>query len=158
MIQQQIHRKDKTFVKNLKLKYVSRLEVGQLVKYWFPLSFIFAPSWQSVPPKINERVERDFSNIFAFKLSNPFRNLFIGPKSESCLALSVSPSLSPCSFWDLIDVTLACEDSRNPSLSYQLLSVLTAIFIQPRSDHTLHMSLTHSLTHKLVEDWMSWPK
>ena len=63
-----------------------RLEVGQLVKYWFPLSFIFAPSWQSVPPKINERVERDFSNIFAFKSSNPFRNLFTGPESDSCLA------------------------------------------------------------------------
>ena len=78
--------KTKSLTKISNSNMFRRLEVGQLVKYWFPLSFIFAPSWQSVPPKINERVERDFSNIFAFKLSNPFRNLFTGPESDSCLA------------------------------------------------------------------------
>ena len=37
-----------------------------------------------------------------------------------------------------------------------------SIFIGPRSDHSLPMSLTNwltdSLTHDLVEDWMNWPK
>ena len=39
----------------------------------------------------------------------------IGPNSYHCLALSVtvSHSLPQCSCWNLVDVTLACEDSRN---------------------------------------------
>ena len=32
------------------------------------------------------------------------------------------------------------------------------IFIGPRSDHSLPMSVTHWLSHKLVEDLMNWPK
>ena len=31
------------------------------------------------------------------------------------------------------------------------------IFIGPRSDHSLRMSVTNSLTNNLVEDWMNWP-
>ena len=30
------------------------------------------------------------------------------------------------------------------------------IFIRPRSDHSLRMSLTDLLTNSLVEDWMNW--
>ena len=32
------------------------------------------------------------------------------------------------------------------------------IFIGPRSDQSLPLSVTNSLTHDLVEDWMNWPK
>ena len=49
-------------------------------------------------------------------------------------------------------------DSRNKGLKYLF------IIIGPRSDHSLRMSVTHSLTtfwnscHYLVEEWMNWPK
>ena len=33
-----------------------------------------------------------------------------------------------------------------------------SFFIGPRSDHSLRMSVTHSLTEELVEDWMNWPE
>ena len=49
-------------------------------------------------------------------LTNFFPSIFIGPKSDHCLALSFTESLSFCSFLDLIDVTLPCEDSGNLSL------------------------------------------
>ena len=45
-----------------------------------------------------------------------FIKLFIWPKSNHCPALSVTPSVSFSSCWDLIDVTLACEDSPIPLL------------------------------------------
>ena len=52
------------------------------------------------------------------------KTVFFGPKSDHCLALSVPKSLttalSQCSLWDLTDMTLACEDSHNLSLPYQL--------------------------------------
>ena len=41
----------------------------------------------------------------------------------------VTPSLIPKCFLDLTDVTLACEVSRNLSLPYQLLSILTAMLL-----------------------------
>ena len=41
------------------------------------------------------------------------KDLFIGPKSEHCPALSLNKSLIPSSWWDLNDLTLVCEDSRN---------------------------------------------
>ena len=44
---------------------------------------------------------------------------------------SITDWLTHYSCWDLIDVTLACEDSRNLSLPYQLLSVLTAMLSMP---------------------------
>ena len=41
----------------------------------------------------------------------------------------VIPSLTPQCFLDLTDVTLACKVSRNLSLPYQLLSILTAMLL-----------------------------
>ena len=41
--------------------------------------------------------------------------------------------------------------------TYHLSSVFY-IFIGPRSDHSLPMSVTHSLTDDLVKDWMNWPE
>ena len=47
-------------------------------------------------------------------------------------------------------------------ISLILWALVGFIFIGPRSDHSLPMSLTNwltdSLTHDLVEDWMNWPK
>ena len=40
-------------------------------------------------------------------------------------------------------------------LSWQFLF---AIFIGPKSDHSLPMSLTNSLTDDLIENWMNWPR
>ena len=37
--------------------------------------------------------------------------LFIGPKSDHCLLLSLTDSLTDCCLVDLIDVTLACEEA-----------------------------------------------
>ena len=54
---------------------------------------------------------------------------FVRLKSDHCLALSVSHSVTPCLLCVRLDVTLACEDSRNLSLPYQLLSVLTAMLL-----------------------------
>ena len=36
--------------------------------------------------------------------------------------------------------------------------IIWTFFIGPRSDHSLPMSVTHWLTHDLVEDLMNWPK
>ena len=47
------------------------------------------------------------------------KDLFIKPKSEHCLALSLTKSLIHSSCWDLNDVTLACGDSRNLSKSHE---------------------------------------
>ena len=39
--------------------------------------------------------------------------LFIGPESDHCLPLSVTDSLTDSCLVNLIDVTLACEDSNS---------------------------------------------
>ena len=52
--------------------------------------------------------------------------IFIGPKSEHCLALSLSHSLRHSWLWDLTDVTLTCEDSRNRSTSHTTSPCLTS--------------------------------
>ena len=63
--------------------------------------------------------------------------IFIGPESDHCPVLSLSVSF--CSCWDLIVVTLASEDSRTLSSSYQLLSVLTAMLL------TLEQNKSHNV-------------
>ena len=48
------------------------------------------------------------------------------------------------------------------SPGHDILSLDFTIFIGPRSNHSLPMSLTHWLTNSLnddlVEDWINWPK
>ena len=50
--------------------------------------------------------------------------LFMGPKSNHCLVLSVRHSC----YWDLVDVTLACDDLRNFSKSHKTSPCLTSCF------------------------------
>ena len=40
-------------------------------------------------------------------------SIFIGPESDHCLPLSLTPSLPNCCLVNLIDVTLACEDANS---------------------------------------------
>ena len=39
------------------------------------------------------------------------QSTIIGPKSDHCLLLSLTDSLTDCCLVDLIDVTLACEEA-----------------------------------------------
>jgi hypothetical protein len=64
-------------------------------------------------------------------------------------------SITQSSLWDLFDVTLACEESRNLSLPCQLLSVLTAMFL-PFWNKTkaVLLMLFFYRTHVLAVTWI----
>ena len=48
--------------------------------------------------------------------------------------------------------------SQSPLQLGMYLCTNPAVFIWPRSDHSLRLSVTDWLTDYLVEDWMNWPK
>ena len=83
----------------------------------------------------------------------------IGPKSDHCLALSVRHWVNFCSCWDLVDGTLACEDSCNLSLSYQLLSVLTFMLLtlEQNKSHIVDVRTSQKpCYHQFLSDPSIW--
>ena len=59
-----------------------------------------------------------------------YKSIFIGPKSNHCLALSVSHS----SCWDLTDVTLVCEyDEQNQADIGPQVQNLLKFLLRPKS-------------------------
>ena len=69
--------------------------------------------------------------------------IFIGANSDRCLVLSVIESVRA-----LFETYLmACKDSRNLSLPYQLFSVLTAIFLTLEQNKTMFLMLEQNKSH-----------
>ena len=58
--------------------------------------------------------------------------LIIGPESDHCLPLSLTPYLTNCCFVDLTDVTLACEDANS-----KLVEVVTIADAGKRIENSL---------------------
>ena len=99
--------------------------------------------------------ETEWSDYFLTKIEKSFDN---APAQMSCLVQTfVGASCAP-----------STSSSSKSSLSfhhchrYQSHQSHRCLFIGPRSDHGLPMSLNDSLTDwltdKLVEDWLNWPK
>ena len=83
----------------------------------------------------------------------------VSPSAHTSTAWFHSATLKQkgeCSHWNNLKNTLFKMDILCLKIKKFIL------FIGPRSDHSLLMSVTHSLTHwltnDLVEDWMNWPK
>ena len=106
--------------------------------------FIWIKIWPAIP----------WSNFFSYWLLFP--SFFRNKKSNWFVVVDVK-----CVAWDF---TIFCflemkKQRQNLFVNNELSNLLLSwwIFIGPRSDHSLPMSLTDSLTDKLVEDLMNWP-
>ena len=123
-----------------KTKRLSKILNSNLFHVWRLGSFLYLLSSRPADSRSHPRLMselKETSQIFSLSNCQIHFEIFLSDPSPK-VAL-------PCQLvrhW-----VRALFDSRDPPLSYKLLPVLTAIFIQPRSDHSLRMSVTHSLTN-----------
>ena len=103
--------------------------------------------------KSNPVVFFDQNNLENCTICDIFRVVFIGPKSDHCIPLSVTDSLTDSCCWDLSDGTLAIEDSISKLLHVVCVANIEA---QERVDDSLVEILKlKSWRHYQCHGWCS---